>query len=143
MAHRTCVWQSTSKTNPHSKISQLHKTNQEVYQLDDIRGGDIEYHTVKNDDRWTVSVIKKWIDVKFGRLDVDGFSADELEEICYYFCISWLMSFRGFSEGHPVPQKRHGAVHIPLCKPNTVNIGHVMSYEISQFDHLDLSHPTC
>ena len=52
-----------------------------INQLDDIRGGDIEYHPVKNDDRWKVSFIKECIDVKFGRLDVDGFSADELEEI--------------------------------------------------------------
>ena len=42
-----------------------------IYQLDDIRGGDIEYHPVHNDDRWKVSVIKECIDVKFGRLDVD------------------------------------------------------------------------
>ena len=52
-----------------------------INQLDDIRGGDIEYHPVKNDDRWKVSVIKECIDLKFGRLDVDGFSADELKEI--------------------------------------------------------------
>ena len=61
-----------------------------INQLDDIRGGDIEYHPVHNDDRWKVSVIKECIDVKFGRLDVDGFSADELEEICYYLCIKFL-----------------------------------------------------
>ena len=59
-----------------------------IDQLDGIRGGDIEYHPVKNDDRWKVSVFKECIDVKFERLDVDEFSADELEEICYYLCTS-------------------------------------------------------
>ena len=73
----TCIFYNLAITN---------KVN--INQLDDIRGGDIEYHPVKNDDRWKVSVIKECIDVKFGRLDVDGFSADDLEEICYYLCIS-------------------------------------------------------
>jgi hypothetical protein len=96
-----------------------------ISQLDDIGGGDIEPHPVKNEDKWKISVITECIDVKFGRLDVDGFSADELEEICYYLCISLLMFFpllifRGFPGGHPVPQKRHGAIHILLCKPNTM-----------------------
>ena len=77
---------STTGHNLRAIMMETNKVN--IDRLDDIRGGDIEYHPVKNDDRWKVSVIKECIDVKFGRLDVDGFSADELEEICYYLCIS-------------------------------------------------------
>ena len=80
---------SVRSTTGYNLIAIMKETNKvNINQLDDIRGGDIEYHPVKNDDRWKVSVIKECIDVKFGRLDVDGFSADELEEICYYLCIS-------------------------------------------------------
>ena len=72
---------STTGNNLRAIMMETSKVN--ISQLDDIEGGDIVYHPVKNEDKWKISVITECMDVKFGRLDVDGFSADELEEICY------------------------------------------------------------
>ena len=48
----------------------------------------IEFEEISNDDLWRVEVIKELTDVKFGQLNVDGFSDDECNEILHYVCTS-------------------------------------------------------
>ena len=48
----------------------------------------IEYQPVKNEDKWKISVIKECIDVKHGRMNIDGFTSEELEEIVSHLCVS-------------------------------------------------------
>ena len=62
------------------------KTN--VDQLNDVGIENIEYHPVSAEDKWKILVIKECIDVKYGRLNIDGFSSEELEEISSHLCIS-------------------------------------------------------
>ena len=62
------------------------KTN--VDQLNDVGIENIEYHPVSDEDKWKILVIKECIDVKYGRLNIDGFSSEELEEISSHLCIS-------------------------------------------------------
>ena len=59
-----------------------------VDQLKDVGINNIEYHPVSNDDKWKIKVIKECIDVKFGRLEIEGFSSEELEEISSHLCVS-------------------------------------------------------
>ena len=59
-----------------------------VDQLKDVGINNIEYHPVSNDDKWKIKVIKGCIDVKFGRLEIEGFSSEELEEISSHLCVS-------------------------------------------------------
>ena len=49
---------------------------------------DIVYEEISSDDLWRVEVIKELTDVKFGQLNVDGFTDDELKEILNYACTS-------------------------------------------------------
>jgi hypothetical protein len=60
----------------------------DINQHNDVRTDDIEYHPVRNEDKWKISVIKECIDVKFGNLSIEGFSSEELEEICSHLCVS-------------------------------------------------------
>jgi hypothetical protein len=59
-----------------------------VDQLKDVGINNIEYHPVSNDDKWKIKVIKECIDVKFGRLEIEAFSSEELEEISSHLCVS-------------------------------------------------------
>ena len=52
----------------------------------------IEFDEISNDDLWRVEGIEELIDVKFGQLNVDGFSDDEFNEILHYACTSWWLS---------------------------------------------------
>ena len=49
---------------------------------------DIEYEEIFNEDLWRVNVIKELTDVKFGQLNIEGFSDDEFKEILHYACTS-------------------------------------------------------
>ena len=60
----------------------------DINQLSDVCIDDIEYHPVSNENKWKISVINECIDVKFGKLTIDGFSSEELEEICSHLCVS-------------------------------------------------------
>ena len=66
----------------------LESGKNDVDQLKDVGINNIEYHPVSNDDKWKIKVIKECIDVKFGRLEIEGFSSEELEEISSHLCVS-------------------------------------------------------
>ena len=59
-----------------------------IKQLENISIDDIEYHPVSDDDKWKIPIIKEIIDVKHGRMNVDGFSFEELDEICGHLCVA-------------------------------------------------------
>ena len=48
----------------------------------------VKYHSISEDDKWKVNFILEATDVKFGQLEVNGFSPDEIEEIIEYLCSS-------------------------------------------------------
>ena len=49
---------------------------------------DFEYHTVDDDEKWKIDLVKELIDVRHDELTVEGLDMDELEEILEYLCIS-------------------------------------------------------
>ena len=48
----------------------------------------IEYAKLEDDDCWRVNLIKEITNVKFGQVEVEGFSSDECEEILQFACTS-------------------------------------------------------
>ena len=54
--------------------------------MEDIEN--IEYEVIAKNDLWRVEVIKELTDVKFGRLEIDGFTDEECYEILHYTCTS-------------------------------------------------------
>ena len=46
------------------------------------------YSTVLAENRWKVNLVKEITDVRFGNLQVENFSTDEMEEIQNYICSS-------------------------------------------------------
>ena len=76
------------------------------------------------EDKWRIEMIKELTDIKFGQLELDGFSNEECEEILNFACVSqwmddriWMVPvlsplppFRGFLE-LSFPQKIYGALH--------------------------------
>jgi hypothetical protein len=49
---------------------------------------DFEYHTVDDDEKWKIDLVKELIDVRHDELTVEGLDMDELQEILEYLCIS-------------------------------------------------------
>ena len=58
----------------------------DVNQFDNFKIEEIKYHPVNDEDKWKVSVIKECIDAKFGKFEIDGFSKEQLDEICGNLC---------------------------------------------------------
>ena len=59
-----------------------------IEELNEIKIDELEYHPTKEEDRWKLSVIDECIDIKFGKLNIDGFNKEEIEDICNYLCKS-------------------------------------------------------
>ena len=59
-----------------------------IEELNEIKIDELEYHPAKEEDRWKLSVIDECIDIKFGKLNIDGFNKEEIEDICSYLCKS-------------------------------------------------------
>ena len=79
---------SVRSTTGHNLRAIMLRTGKEnISQLDYITGKDIEYHPLMEDERWKVGIIKECIDVHNGKLGVNGFSIEELDEICSQICI--------------------------------------------------------
>ena len=57
-------------------------------QLGDVNIDYIKYHPVSNEGKWKISVVQECVDAKFGKLIIDGFSVEELDEICSHLCVS-------------------------------------------------------
>ena len=48
----------------------------------------IEYAKLSEENVWRVGLIKEITDVKFGQLNIDGFTIEECEEMLQFACIS-------------------------------------------------------
>ena len=48
----------------------------------------IDYHKINDSEQWRVSIIEEIIDIKYNQLDVEGFEAEEIEEILNFVCTS-------------------------------------------------------
>ena len=48
----------------------------------------INYHQLKEDEHWKVAIIKEVTDIKFGKLDVEKFSIEEIDEMISSVCTS-------------------------------------------------------
>ena len=82
-------------------------------------------HRISSSECWRQMERKEIIDVKHGRMNVDGFSFEELDEICGHLCVAWCLSPSsvlscGFLGAGPVPRYKYGAVHVQLRKPATM-----------------------
>ena len=59
--------------------------------LDDITANDIDnivYEEIPEGNRWRIELIKEITDIKFGKLELEGFSHEECEEILKFACVS-------------------------------------------------------
>ena len=59
--------------------------------FDEITDADIDkimYAEMKNENSWRVPLIQEIMDMKFGKLIIDGFSSEECEEILQCACTS-------------------------------------------------------
>ena len=59
----------------------------DIEQLDKLSINTIQYHPVKSEDEWKNPVIQECIDAKFGKKNIEGFSTEEIYEICGSLCI--------------------------------------------------------
>ena len=66
----------------------LEAGREEISQLEHFSIDDIEYHPASVEEKWKISIINEVIDIKFGSLNVEGFSDDDLDEIYGHFGIS-------------------------------------------------------
>ena len=82
----TIMYSVKSTTGYNLRRIMLETNRVDVNQLDNFKIENIKYHPVKNEDKWKVSVIKECIDAKFGKCEIDGFSTEELDEICGNLC---------------------------------------------------------
>ena len=48
----------------------------------------IDYHKIRDEEQWRLSLIDEIIDIKYKQLDVEGFDSEEIEEIFNYVCTS-------------------------------------------------------
>ena len=48
----------------------------------------IDYHKIKDEEQWRLSLIDEIIDIRYKQLDVEGFESEEIEEILNYVCTS-------------------------------------------------------
>ena len=48
----------------------------------------IDYHKINDSEQWRISIIEEIIDIKYNQLDVEGFEAEEIEEILNFVCTS-------------------------------------------------------
>lgn len=61
-----------------SNISHLNKNDEQLR----------TYYKVLDENRWKVNLVKETVDVRFGCLQVENFSIDEIEEIQNFLCSS-------------------------------------------------------
>ena len=62
------------------------KTNVEKVNIRNVR--DFKYHPLTEEERWKVGLVKELNNVKFGKLELENFSEDEIDELISFACIS-------------------------------------------------------
>ena len=75
-----------STTGYNLRRNMLETNSMDINELQKFNIENIKYHPVKDEDKWKVSVIKECINAKFGKFEIDGFSTEELDEMCGNLC---------------------------------------------------------
>ena len=61
---------------------------EDVDDLNPHDANDITYAPIPEEEEWRVGLVKEITDVKFGRMSVEGFSTEELNDLLRFVCIS-------------------------------------------------------
>jgi hypothetical protein len=88
MLLNVCKYSVRSTTGSNLRKIMLESGRDDINQLENINIDVIEYHPLSDEDKWKIPIIKEIIDVKHGRMNVDGFSFEELDEICGHLCVA-------------------------------------------------------
>jgi hypothetical protein len=83
----TIMYSVRSTTGYNLRRIMLETDRSDIKQLDNFKIDEIQYHPVNSEDEWKISVINECIDAKFGKSNIEGFSNEELDEICGNLCI--------------------------------------------------------
>ena len=75
---------STTGSNLRKILLQTQKDHVEHLKSTDIL--EIKYHPIMDEDKWKTSVIKEIVQIRNGKLEVEGFSNLELDEILQHIC---------------------------------------------------------
>ena len=62
--------------------------NKHISDLSPHDAANIEFARVADEDKFRINFIKELIDVKHGKLEVEGFLDDELDQIVEFLCTS-------------------------------------------------------
>ena len=87
MLLNTIMFSTRSTTGYNLRRIMMEANLTDIEQLDKLSINTIQYHPVKSEDEWKISVIKECIDAKFGKKNIEGFSTEEIDEICGSLCI--------------------------------------------------------
>ena len=82
----TIMYNVRSTTGYNLRRIMLETNSMDINELQKFNIENIKYHPVKDEDKWKVSVIKECINAKFGKFEIDGFSTEELDEMCGNLC---------------------------------------------------------
>ena len=52
----------------------------------------VEYHPVREENKWRFNLITETIDIQNSRMSADGMSPEEIQEILHYLCINYLFT---------------------------------------------------
>ena len=62
------------------------KSNVEKVNISDV--SDVKYHPLKEEELWKVGLVKELNDTKFGKLELENFSEEEIDELICFACTS-------------------------------------------------------
>ena len=62
------------------------KSNVENVNISDV--SDVKYHPLKEEELWKVGLVKELNDTKFGKLELENFSEEEIDELICFACTS-------------------------------------------------------
>ena len=62
------------------------KSNVEKVNISDV--SDVKYHPLKEEELWKFGLVKELNDTKFGKLELENFSEEEIDELICFACIS-------------------------------------------------------
>ena len=62
------------------------KSNVEKVNISDV--SDVKYHPLKEEELWKVGLVKELNDTEFGKLELENFSEEEIDELICFACTS-------------------------------------------------------
>ena len=77
---------STTGYNVRKIMLCTNKTSVETVNTSDVKL--VKYHPLNEEEQWKVGLIKELNDLKFGKLELENFSEEEIEELISFACTS-------------------------------------------------------